>query len=273
MAENDSGRPIVKAEHLRFGYTPGIPVLIDVSFEVHAGEVLMILGANGCGKSTLLRTLLGENKHHGGRVTLGGSDIGSLKPVETARRVAMVFQEHTAPFPFTVMEVVTMGRAPYLPAYGAPTRKDTAICEEALEVVGLSHLRGEAYTLLSGGERQLVLIARALAQQTDLIMMDEPTSHLDYRNAAIVIKTANRLAGDQNKAVIIITHMPDHAFYYPTKAALMRGGRFFAYGPSREVLTDANLSQVYNMEIRVLHSQDPIGGEDHLLCRPVLDSL
>lgn len=265
--------PVIKAEHVRFSYTPGVPVLADISFEVYPREVLMVLGANGCGKSTLMRTLLGANRHQHGVITLDGVDVSTLKPVETARRVAMVFQEHTAPFPFSVLDVVKMGRAPYLRFHGAPTKKDVAICEEAVGVVGLSHLREEAYTRLSGGERQLVLIARALAQQTELIMMDEPTSHLDYRNAAVVIKTANRLAIEQDKAVIMITHLPDQAFYYPSKAALMKGGRFFAYGPSRSVLSEANLSAVYNMAIKVLHSRDQMTGGEYVMCRPVLDSL
>ncbi len=269
----DQGVPVISAEHVAFGYTPGLPVLQDISFEVHRGEVLMILGANGCGKSTLMRTLLNENRPSRGAITLNGTDVSMMRPAQTARHVAMVFQEHTAPFPFSVLDVVKMGRAPYLPFFGMPTRKDVQICNEALEVVGLSHLRDEAYTLLSGGERQLVLIARALAQQTGLIMMDEPTSHLDYRNAAVIIKMAHQLASRQGKAVIIITHLPDQAFYYPTKAALMKGGRFFSYGPSREVLTEENLTEAYNMPIKVLATRDGTSDEEYVMCRPVLERL
>lgn len=265
--------PVIRAEHLAFGYSKDVPVLRDVSFEVSAGEVLMILGANGCGKSTLMRVLLAERRLASGRVTLGGDDVSGLTPKELSRRVAMVFQDHNAPFPFAVIDVVTMGRTPHLSVLGAPRAKDIDLCREALETVGMLHLADVPYTQISGGERQLVLIARALAQQTPLIMMDEPTSHLDYRNAATVITVANRLATEQGKAIIMITHLPDQAFYYPSKAALMQGGRFFAYGPSREVLTDERLSQTYNMKIKVLTAHDPETGDEHVMCKPMLDQL
>lgn len=264
---------VIRAEHLAFGYVKEVPVLKDVSFEVAAGEVLMILGANGCGKSTLMRALLAEHQPSSGAVTLQGDDVRRLAPKELSRRVAMVFQDHTAPFPFSVMEVVTMGRTPHLSALGLPRSRDREVCREALSTVGVLHLAETPYTQISGGERQLVLIARALAQQTPLIMMDEPTSHLDYRNAATVIKVANRLATEQDKAVVMITHLPDQAFYYPSKAALMRDGRFFAYGSSREVLTQERLSETYGMQIKVLVATDPDTGMEHVMCKPMFESL
>lgn len=263
--------PVIRAEHLAFGYAKNVPVLTDVNFEVSAGEVLMILGANGCGKSTLMRALLAERRLASGTVTLVGDDVTGLSAREIARRVAMVFQDHNAPFPFPVLDVVAMGRTPHLSALGAPRTRDREICWEALDLVGMSHLAEAPYTQISGGERQLVLIARALAQQTPLIMMDEPTSHLDYRNAATVIKVAHRLATEQDKAIIMITHLPDQAFYYPSKAALMRGGRFFAYGSSREVLTAARLSATYDMEIKVLTARDPDTGVEHVMCKPMFE--
>ncbi|MFV0406935.1 MAG: ABC transporter ATP-binding protein [Propioniciclava sp.] len=265
--------PVIRAEHLSFGYSAGAKVLDDLTFEVSAGEVLMVLGANGCGKSTLLRVLLGERRRLSGTVTLDGDDVNQLSTVELARRVAMVFQDHHAPFPFSAIDVVTMGRTPHLSALGLPSRKDRDLCREALDTVGMGHLASVAYTEISGGERQLVLIARALAQQTPLIMMDEPTSHLDYRNAATVIKIAHQLAEEQNKAIIMVTHLPDQAFYYPTKTALMKNGRFFAYGPSREVLTEDHLRETYNMHIKVLTAPDPLTGVDHIMCKPVLERL
>ncbi|MGC3954434.1 MAG: ABC transporter ATP-binding protein [Propionicimonas sp.] len=265
--------PVIRADHLAFGYTKDVPVLRDVSFEVSAGEVLMILGANGCGKSTLMRVLLAERRLASGRVTLTGEDVSRLTSRELSRRVAMVFQDHNAPFPFSVIDVVAMGRTPHLPALSSPRAADVELCHEALQTVGMQHLADVPYTQISGGERQLVLIARALAQQTPLIMMDEPTSHLDYRNAAIVIRVANRLATEQGKAIVMITHLPDQAFYYPSKAALMRGGRFFAYGPSREVLTEERLSETYDMRIKVLTAVDPETGVEHVMCKPMFESL
>ena len=264
--------PVVKAQHVAFSYVPDKPVLKDINFEVHAGEVLMILGANGCGKTTLMRTLIGERKGFTGSIEIQGKPLKEYSDLEMARNVAMVFQDHNAPFPYSVIDVVKMARAPYLPVFGRPTKRDVQIAYEALEIVGMSHVAEEPYTNLSGGQRQMVLIARALAQQTDLILMDEPTSSLDYRNSAIVINTATKMAFEQNKAVIMITHAPDQAFYYPSKAALMKNGEFFAYGPSEEVLTSENLSNVYNMHIKVLEAIDPVTQQRFLSCRPLPES-
>lgn len=272
MSAEASTTPVVKAEHVAFSYVPDRPVLKDISFEVHAGEVLMILGANGCGKSTLMRTLIGECKRFAGSIEIKGKNQREYSDLDMARSVAMVFQDHNAPFPFSVIDVVKMARAPYLPVFGRPSKHDVRIAEEALEAVGMAHVSDEPYTNLSGGQRQMVLIARALAQQTDLILMDEPTSSLDYRNSAIVINAATRLATEQGKAVIMITHAPDQAFYYTSKAALMKDGRFFAYGPSDQVLTSESLSTVYNMRIKVLEAVDAETRETYLSCRPLPES-
>ena len=260
---------VLRVTDVEFGYHPGKPVLRDISFEVSPGEVFIILGANGCGKSTLMRTILGEHKPTSGSITIGGDEVASLGVKQLARRVAMVFQDHSAPFPFTVLDVVKMGRTPHLPPFGSPTRKDQAVCLEALDTVGLRDLALEPYTQLSGGERQLILIARALAQRTDVVMMDEPTSHLDYRNATTVISTAHTLAHEQGKAVVMITHMPDQAFYYPSRTALMKNGHFVASGPSEAVLTRENLSEVYDMDMLVLTASDD-DGHEYLTCRPAL---
>lgn len=264
--------PVLRAEHLAFSYTPGVPVLRDVSLQVQAGEVMLILGANGCGKSTLMRALLGQVGRGTGTVEIGGDDISRLPTLELARRVAMVFQEHHAPFPFGVMDVVLMGRAPHLRALGSPGRTDHEICRQALADVGIAHLAHETYTELSGGERQMVLIARSLAQQTPLIMMDEPTSHLDYRNAAIVLRTARRLAAEQDKAIVMITHMPDQAFLIESTTALMKDGTILTCGPSTEVLTSENLRVAYDMDIRVMSARDG-DGREYRTCRPMLEEL
>lgn len=260
---------VITASHVQFAYDPGTPILQDISFNVRRGEVLMVLGSNGCGKSTLMRVLLNELHRQAGSITICGTDVDSLGVKELARHVAMVFQDHNAPFPFDVLDVVKMGRAPYLPVLGRPSKEDIDLARDCLDTVGLLAYAQEPYTNLSGGQRQMVLIARALAQQTDLVLMDEPTSHLDYRNAAVVLNTAHRLASEQNKAVIMITHAPDQAFYYPSTVALMKEGRFCAYGPSEEVITSEALSDVYRMDIKVLESHDPETGQRYLTCRPL----
>lgn len=264
--------PALRAEHVAFSYTSGSPVLRDIDLRVDPGEVLLVLGANGCGKSTLLRVILGQLPSSAGTVRLGGQDVRRLTPLEISRRAAVVFQEHHAPFPFEVMDVVLMGRAPHLRALGAPTRRDREICRQALAETGIDHLASATYTELSGGERQMVLIARSLAQQTPLVLMDEPTSHLDYRNAALVLRTAHRLASEQGKAVVMITHSPDQAFLVDSTAALMRDGRLLACGPSDEVLTDENLRAAYGVDIRVMSARAE-DGSVYRTCRPVLEGL
>lgn len=260
--------PIIQAEHVAFGYNAHELILKDISFEIYGGQVLMILGANGCGKSTLMRALLSEKQRASGTITLEGTDLRTLNPKQISQKIAMVFQDHNAPFPFRVSEVVAMGRAPYLSAMGSPNENDRKICAESLEMVGISGLADKRYTEISGGERQMVLIARALAQQTPLIMMDEPTSHLDYRNAAVVIEITHRLATEHGKAIIMVTHLPDQAFYYPSHATLMKDGRFFAQGVSTDVLTEANLSATYGMTIEVLKAVNSQGKET-TMCRPL----
>jgi len=158
-----------------FGYDDR-EVFGGLDFEVCAGETLCILGANGCGKTTLLRCLGGGLRLKRGKIALAGRDLAALGPIEIARTMGFVFQEHSAPFPFPVLEVVRMGRAPYLSFLAQPSKRDTAIAEQALEMVGMAHLRDKPYTRISGGERQLVLIARTLAQQPRVILLDEPTS-------------------------------------------------------------------------------------------------
>src|ERR1700674_5318569 len=155
-----------------------------------------------------------------------------------ARQIGFVFQEHTPPFPFPVIEGVRMGRAPHLGFLSAPSARDTQIAEDALQLVGLHDVRDKPYTQLSGGERQLVLIARTLAQQPAVILLDEPTSHLDFHNEALVLAIVARLAA-QGLAIAMTTHRPDHALVYATTVALMRGGSFLAVGLPSDVMSEA----------------------------------
>jgi iron complex transport system ATP-binding protein len=243
------------------------PIFKGLNLEVYKDEVLCILGANGCGKTTLLRCLNGSMRLQQGKVHLKDADISSLKIDEVARRIGFVFQEHTAPFPFSVLEVVRMGRAPHLKLFATPSHRDTEIAQEKLELVGMLHLKDKPYTQISGGERQLVLIARTLAQEPEIILMDEPTSHLDFRNQTIILQIVNRLA-EHGLGILMTSHLPDHALLYSSRVALMKNGQFVSTGKPDDVMTEHSLKEVYGIEIKMVEVTDPYSQEKVKLVLP-----
>jgi iron complex transport system ATP-binding protein len=260
--------PLLTVENAAFSYAQN-PVFRGLSFTASAGEVLCILGANGCGKTTLLRCLYGALKLSEGRVLLGQQDVAAMSPTAVARTVGIVFQEHTAPFPFLVREIVSMGRAPHLSFLGMPAARDRQVALESMELMGVAHLQSRPYTEISGGERQMVLIARCLAQQPKILLFDEPTSHLDYRNQVRLLGMLQQLAR-RGLAVVLTTHHPDHALMYPTQVALMNGGRFIAKGAAEAVINGPNLKATYGIDIRVLSVTD--GPRKYTFCVPELDA-
>ncbi len=238
-----------------------------LDLEVYAGEVLTILGPNGCGKSTLLRCLGGALALTQGTVRLENVDLSTLDVRARARKIALLFQDHTASFPYPVLDVVSMGRTPYLSAFGAPSAHDIAIAEEALEQVGMSHLKKRAYTELSGGERQLVLLARTLAQQPAVILLDEPTAHLDFKNQVRSLQQIGALA-ERGVTMVMTTHDPNQAFLFPGRAALMRPGGSLAVGPPPQVITDESLSAAYGIGVAVLSIERRDRLRELKLCTP-----
>jgi iron complex transport system ATP-binding protein len=244
-------------------------IFCDVDLDVYPGEVLSILGPNGCGKTTLLRCISGALKLQKGNACLDGQDISSLSVTELARKIGFLYQEHQAPFPFSVLEVVRMGRTPYLGMFDSPSDKDTALAELALTRVGMLHLKQKPYTQISGGERQLVLLARTLAQEPEIILLDEPTSHLDFGNQALSLQLITALAR-QGISMIMTTHNPNHALLFPDKAALMHGGRFTAVGNAEDVINEDNLKATYGIDVKVFSVPDPSGNGTLKLCSPWL---
>ena len=229
-------------------------VFHDLSLSLEPGRVAALLGPNGCGKTTLLRCLGGALPLQAGRVTLEGRDLSRFGELERARRIAYVFQEHRTVFPYSVLETVRMGRTPHLGFLGSPGPHDTAIAERALATMGCEHLRAARYTEISGGERQLVLIARALAQEPTILLLDEPTSHLDFGNQMLLLAAVERLARERGLAVLMSTHHPDHALLVAQHVYLMRGGAFLAEGSPRDVITAENMRALYGIDVWVTNA-------------------
>ncbi|MEO8485062.1 MAG: ABC transporter ATP-binding protein [Betaproteobacteria bacterium] len=250
---------------LDFGY-PGHAVGRGVSIALRAGEIVCLLGPNGGGKSTLFRTLLGLLPAQGGDVRLDGDPLATLSRAAIAKRVSYVPQAHAGYFPFTMRDVVLMGRTAHLSPFAAPTRRDVAIAEACLARLGLAALADQVYTRVSGGERQLALIARALAQEAPLVVMDEPTASLDFGNQARVLDEVRALAAS-GIGVIMATHDPDQAFLCADRVALLHAGRLIADAPPREAITPATLREVYGIDADVI-DVTLASGETRRVCVP-----
>lgn len=240
---------MLQVRDLHAGY--GKTEIVDgVSFDVADGEYVCIIGANGCGKTTLLKNLLGLMKPFSGTVSMDGADVLFMREKEMAKLFAYIPQAHTPPFPFAVRDVVLLGRTPYLNQLAITSPTDRQIAYRALCQLGIEDLADKIYTDLSGGQRQLVLIARALTQQPRLLVMDEPTASLDFGNQQLVLSRMKSLAS-QGMAVVMVTHDPGHALYCADRVLVMEAGRVVADGPSQETITTSMLQQIYQTNVKV----------------------
>lgn len=237
-------------------------VLQDISLSMTAGDALCLLGPNGAGKTTLFKAMLGFKKIQNGQILLNGEDISKWSRQRFATKVGYIPQEHTPPFPYKVIDVVVMGRTAHMSTFAAPSPRDFAIAEEALHTLDSGYLMERIYTEISGGERQLVLIARALAQQPEILIMDEPTSNLDFGNQVRVLRHIKKLVREGSLSVIMTTHTPNHAFLFASKVAILGKDNMFVFGTPEDVITEQNLKAVYGVDVNIVNA-----GE-HKVCIP-----
>jgi iron complex transport system ATP-binding protein len=246
---------MIRVEHLTFQHPhTERPVVSDVSFRVAEGSLAVLLGPNGSGKTTLFKCIAGLWRYGSGTVMFDGRDIMGMNFRERASMLAVVPQDHTPPFPYTVFQAVLMGRAPHVGLYAAPSPADEEAAFQALRTVGIAHLADRSYTRVSGGERQMVLIARALAQDAPIILLDEPTSHLDFRNQHLVLETVQRVAADKGLTVLMTLHDPNLTACFAHQVIMLRGGVITADGEPDRVLSEANLGLLYNFDVGILNS-------------------
>jgi iron complex transport system ATP-binding protein len=254
---------MLAVDSLAFGF-PGRTVGRDVSFTLAAGEVMCVLGPNGGGKTTLFRTILGLLEPHGGSIQVDDVSLQNLSRAEVARRVGYVPQGHAGYFAYTVQEFVLMGRTAHLGAFASPAKKDFIVANRALESLGIAPLADKPVTEISAGERQLALVARALAQEPRLLVLDEPTASLDFGNQVRVLERISALAGS-GISILFSSHDPDHAFLCARRALLLAEGRVLESGAPREVIRADTLERMYRVSVQVL----PLPGGMHT-CLPAI---
>ena len=237
----------LSVQNLSFSYGER-QVLSDISFTLEKGEFLSVLGPNGVGKSTLFKCILGLLNGYSGKITSGGEELSSMSKRELSRRIAYIPQINRPAFGYTVLDMVLMGTTRQLSPFAQPHRAQVMQALAALERVGAAHLAERDFTHLSGGEQQLVLIARAIAQQAAILVMDEPTSALDYGNQLRVLNLVRELS-KEGYAVLLSTHNPQHALTFASRILALSGGRVAALGAPQDVLTRDIVSSLYGVDV------------------------
>lgn len=256
-------KPIITVNDLHFSY-PKRPVLEGIDFTLRRGEVVSLLGPNGCGKSTLIRLILKLINASRGEIWLNDKTLHRYSHREIAEHIAYIPQYHNVPFNYSVLEMVIMGRVSKLGFFAAPSARDYTIAHEALERVGIADLAKRPFGQLSGGQKQMVLLARALTQGVDTFIMDEPVSGLDYGNQIRLLELIVSLS-TQGYTFLKTTHYPDHALLVSSRVAVMNHGKIIADGLPEEVITPDMIHDVYGIEA------DLIVHDTHTRCLPIFN--
>lgn len=261
--------PALEVRHLTCGYSSDCPIVTDVSFQLEEGGVLVLLGPNGVGKTTLFKTMLGFIPRIAGEVYVGGENVVGFSRKRLAQKVAYVPQTHESSLGFTVREMVLMGRTPALEGVMSPKKEDERIVDEVIEELGIGRLAQRSCAALSGGELQMVLIARALAQQPQLLVMDEPCANLDLGNQVTVLQRITQLA-QRGLSVMVTSHDPNHALLLDSAVVNLHRNGSVTCGLAYEMLSAQALTQLYDTEVGVGEVRGRCGGRGPA-CAPVLD--
>lgn len=244
----------IRVQNLTFNYgDKGADVFRDVSFDINEGDVISLLGPNGTGKSTLLKCIAGVLDSHG-RIFLDGKDVDEMHHNAIAAKIAYVPQTQVSPFPYPVKEIVMMGRASHLGLFSSPGMHDEDICNEAMRRVGIEYLADRPCTRISGGEWQLVLIARAIAQESGILLLDEPTSHLDLGNQMRILETINSLSA-AGFTIMVATHFPDHALLTSNRAAILKDGLLSDLLEPEKIITEDMIARTYGVDVKIIQHE------------------
>lgn len=240
------------------GYKKDHPIVKNITLTLEDGNICTLLGPNGVGKTTLFKTILNLIPPINGSIYIDGEDISQWSIKKRSQYMAYVAQTHVPTYPYLVKDMAMFGRMGQMSSFGQPSQKDYEIVEQALQDVGIRHLRDEVYTEISGGERQLLMIARALAQEPKILIMDEPTANLDYGNMIMIMNCIYKLA-KKGICVIFTSHMPDQALMCKDKTALLYKEAPMIFGDTYQVMTKKNLELAYHTDIEILEIIDSQG--------------
>ncbi len=258
-------KTVIELVNVTMGYESKA-VLSNVNLQLESGEITCLLGPNGVGKTTLFKTLLGFIQPTIGHILINGINLNKLSPKAYAKHVAYVPQVQHTPFPYTVKDVVLFGRTVHLGTFASPGKKDKIIAEKSLELLEVSHLAERPFTELSGGEKQMVIIARALAQEASFLILDEPSSSLDYGNQIKIIKKIKDLE-KESIGILMSTHSPDHAFMLGSKAIILNDGKVYAHGSPDKIVTPDILKEIYGVNVDIFDT--PANGiPSRRICAP-----
>ncbi len=235
-----------------FGYRKDSLLFEDINLTIEDGEILTILGANGVGKTTLLKCMMGFLKWHKGETLINEKSFNSFKSVDVWKRISYVPQAKITVFPYSVIEMVLMGRNPHMSFFSMPKQEDIEKSKSVMEELNILKLENKVVSELSGGELQMVLMARALVSEPEVLILDEPESNLDIKNQLIVLDVIQKMSKQKNITCIINTHYPEHALRISDKTLIFSYGNNYIYGKTSEIVNESNIKRFYEVESKIL---------------------